>query len=224
MTRCPRRLTVKSLLAGPIRSNSTGVQFAHGCLYAAAKRLSTRRPLAGVQRMATLYEQERDARIRSNNAVMEKLGINALVPPALRAQKARLKSAQRKRRTTTSRAEDVDVAGRRRSSRLAQQAAVVYTTFDNDDDLGDHRPSKARAVAPAKRRPAVHPVPEDGEVRLVLQPRSVCTTEATHHFASHNRRHFQTRQVVLTTTTSRCQSREALWACRRTCQACRSNG
>ena len=130
----------------------------------------------------TEYERQRDARIRSNNAVMEKLGINGLVPAGLRAPKgAKSGSTHRKRARATVPEESLD---RRRSSRLTNQAAIVYTTFEEDDDLGDNnRGAKRRQTNPEvkARRPAVHPAPGDGEVRRVVQNERTRAQEAHPH-------------------------------------------
>ena len=73
--------------------------------------------------MATVYEQQRDARIRSNNAIMEKLGINGLVPAGLRAPKGKPMTSKAKKGKVT---RDVgDEAARRHSSSSRQIRALA---------------------------------------------------------------------------------------------------
>jgi hypothetical protein len=157
--------------------------------------------------MATAYEQQRDARIRSNNAIMEKLGINGLVPAGLRAPKGKpVKSKANQGKVTRDVGEE---AARRRSSRLAHQSAVVYTTFDDNDDLGDHRPSKARRLA-SERQPRVHPAPDDGEVRLRC---NAVSTQSLQLSVCVNRPHFRAvQECQKKAVTTQHQLRAAPWA------------
>lgn len=120
----------------------------------------------------TEYEQQRDARIRSNNAVLEKLGINGLVPAGLRAAKGGAKASHRKRARATVPEDGVD---RRRSSRLknlpAERDGAEVDALSDEDDLGDNRRGARRrqSTESKARRPAVHPAPDDGEVRRAEQ-------------------------------------------------------
>jgi hypothetical protein len=104
------------------------------------------------------FEQQRLLNIERNNVIMEGMGIPGLVPQELRAIRASSGTAARRRKRAAPPAED-DTRERRRSSRLANAPAVVFTTFEEDEDLGDSREKRSkRAIA----RPATA---DDGEVR-----------------------------------------------------------
>lgn len=109
------------------------------------------------------FEQQRLLNIQRNNVIMEGMGIPGLVPQELRAgasARARASSgtAARRRKRAAPPAED-DTRERRRSSRLANAPAVVFTTFEEDEDLGDSREKRSKR---ATARPATA---DDGEVR-----------------------------------------------------------
>lgn len=119
-------------------------------------------PAASVPAMAQLlsdFEQRRLKTIERNNAIMHGMGIPGLVPQELRARAEGSGAAARRRKRAAPPAEE-DTRERRRSSRLANAPAVVFTTFDDDEDLGDSRQKSSSKRATAPRTEA-----DDGEVR-----------------------------------------------------------
>jgi hypothetical protein len=125
----------------------------------------------------SLFEQRRLENIARNNSVLEGMGIPALVPQELRLRAAsgRGASTSRKRRVV----EELPSAAqdRRRSSRLANMPAVVFTTFEEDEDLGDAagagRASRARAPATKGGAPSAG---DDGEVLRLPCGRACCVS------------------------------------------------
>jgi hypothetical protein len=123
-------------------------------------------PTAGA---LTAFETARAENIRRNNQIMEKMGIPGLVPEELRLRAASGRSAGasrgRKRAAADRFAEEV-TAGRRRSSRLANVPATVYTTFEEEEDLGDDAPARRRS---SSARTTSHPSSDDALVRLLAR-------------------------------------------------------
>jgi hypothetical protein len=109
------------------------------------------------------FEVQRLRNIERNNQIMEGMGIPGLVPQELRARTAAggsgaAAAAARRRKRAAPPAEE-DTRERRRSSRLANAPAVVHTTFEEDEDLGDRHEKRSKR---ASARPAEA---DDGEVR-----------------------------------------------------------
>ena len=104
------------------------------------------------------FEQRRLKTIERNNAIMQGMGIPGLVPQELLARAQGSGAAARRRKRAAPPAEE-DIRERRRSSRLANAPAFVFTTFEDDEDLGDSRQKSSRRAA-APRTEA-----DDGEVR-----------------------------------------------------------
>ena len=109
----------------------------------------------------SVFELERLRNIERNNVIMEGMGIPGLVPHELRARASSSGAVARRRKHAAPPAEE-DTRERRRSSRLANAPAVVFTTFEEDEDLGD---SRAKRSKKASTRPAEA---DDGEVRTAL--------------------------------------------------------
>jgi hypothetical protein len=113
----------------------------------------------------TAFEAARIENIRRNNNIMESMGIPGLVPDELRLRAAsgRCASASRrkKRRTVADKFADQDTAGRRRSARLANVPATVFTTFEEDEDLGDSREKRTKQASAVRAAEG-----ECGEVRV----------------------------------------------------------
>jgi hypothetical protein len=120
------------------------------------------------------FEKQRLERIERNNVVMEGMGIPGLVPLELRARASSGTAARRRKRAAPP-AED-DTRERRRSSRLANAPAVVFTMFEEDEDLGDSREKRSKR---ATARPATA---DDGEVRTAcargIAPRGLLCSRA----------------------------------------------
>lgn len=108
------------------------------------------------------YEREREQRIKRNNVALESLGISGLVPTGLRAASKKQKQPRSHRKAQTE-----EPADRRRSGRLCHLPAVVHTTFETQEDLGDHGRSRRAVVVPQPPRAAVHPAPTDGAAYFV---------------------------------------------------------
>ena len=85
----------------------------------------------------TAFEKARIENIRRNNEVMEQMGIPGLVPDELRLRRSSGRAAGSSSRKRSRAPDAADATDRRRSSRLANVPAPVYTTFDQDEDLGD---------------------------------------------------------------------------------------
>lgn len=111
---------------------------------------------------ANAYEQERAARIRKNNTVLEGMGINGLVPPELRSRGAARPRPKKPRARPP--VDEPELGNRRRSSRLQNQPAVVYTTFEVREDLGDAEPPEVERI--------------DGEARKCETARITTGTDA----------------------------------------------
>ena len=110
----------------------------------------------------TPFEEQRLRNVARNNSIMEGMGIPALVPQELRmrasAQGGGGAAAAARRRKRAAPPAEEDTRERRRSSRLANAPAVVFTTFEEDEDLGDSREKRSKR---ASTRPAEA---DDGEV------------------------------------------------------------
>lgn len=109
----------------------------------------------------TSFEQRRLENIQRNNVIMRGMGIPALVPHELRAGSRRAPEPKpRRKRAAPAPLSEADTRDRRRSSRLANAPAVVFTTFEDDEDLGDERARRgSHATAGTTRQPR-----DDGEV------------------------------------------------------------
>ena len=134
---------------------------------------------AGGAAELSCFERERLENIRRNNVVLEGMGIPGLVPPELRAaQASRASTAGNRRKRSAAPPEAADAGDRRRSARLANAPAVVYTTFEENEDLGD-----AGGSGEYRARPAANGRSEqrdDGEAAAppVVAPRGVTAPAA----------------------------------------------
>ncbi len=107
----------------------------------------------------TAFEQRRLETIQRNNDIMRGMGIPALVPQELRAAPRQAAAAKPRRKRPAASPAEADTRDRRRSSRLANAPAPVFTTFDEDEDLGDERVRRGSHAAATTRQPR-----DDGEV------------------------------------------------------------
>ena len=158
-------------LAAVIRMAATSEYFAHAPepVTPAYQRVIHRRGRRGRHTahgscMLSDFEQRRLKTIERNNAIMQGMGIPGLVPQELRARAQGAGAAARRRKRAAPPPEE-DTRERRRSSRLANAPAIVFTTFDDDEDLGDNRQKSS-----SKRATALRTEADDGEVRTARAP------------------------------------------------------